>query len=79
MTSANNTRASNGSLLTTNDFSTNYPLLNYLPNMFETILLSTILLTVALNAIVQLLVRGRIERPFIGLGIINNSEFSIFA
>ena len=43
--------------------------------MFETILLSTILLTVALNAIVQLLVRGRIERPFIGLGIINNSEF----
>lgn len=74
-----NIHASNGSqpsISTTNDLSNNYPLLNYIPNMFETVLLSTILLTVALNTLVQLLVRGRIERPFIGLGIINNSEFS---
>lgn len=46
-----------------------YPLLNYIPNMFETFLISTILLTVLLNAVVQLLVRGRIERLFSGLGI----------
>ena len=79
ITSATDIHASNGSpsgISTINDLSNNYPLLNYIPNMFETVLLSTILLTVALNAIVQLLVRGRIERPFIGLGIINHSELS---
>ncbi|KAK2466636.1 hypothetical protein APHAL10511_000894 [Amanita phalloides] len=59
---------------TTNEFNANYPLLNYIPNLFETALLLTILLTVALNAIVQLLVRGRIERLFIGLGIIHNDD-----
>ena len=58
---------------TAHDFHSNYPLLNYIPNMFETVLLSTIVLTVIMNVVVQLLVRGRIERPFIGLGIMNNS------
>ena len=46
-----------------------YPLLNYVPNIFETILLATILLTVSLNALVQLLVRGRVVRIFSGLGV----------
>ncbi|KAF8969568.1 hypothetical protein BDZ97DRAFT_1653538 [Flammula alnicola] len=46
-----------------------YPLLNYIPNMFETLLICTILLTVFLNALAQLLVRGRVDRVFSGLGI----------
>ncbi|PFH51671.1 hypothetical protein AMATHDRAFT_142020 [Amanita thiersii Skay4041] len=57
----------------TSGLHSSYPLLNYIPNVFETILLSTILLTVSLNVIVQLLVRGQIERPFIGLRIANRS------
>ena len=46
-----------------------YPLLNYVPNIFETILIGTILLTISLNALVQLLVIGRVERIFSGLGV----------
>lgn len=46
-----------------------FPFPNYIPNIFETLLILTILLTVTLNAIVQLLVRGRVDRVFIGLGI----------
>jgi len=49
-----------------------YPLLNYVPNLFETLLLSTIFLTVSINAIAQLLVQGRVEQLFSGLGIISN-------
>ena len=48
---------------------TTYPLLNYIPNIFETALLATILLTVILNTLVQILVRGRVERVFSGLGL----------
>jgi len=48
---------------------TTYPLLNYIPNLFETILICTILLTVSLNVIVRLLVKGRVDRVFSGLGI----------
>ena len=51
--------------------SSSYPLLNYIPNIFETFLISTILLTVFINALVQLLVRGRIDRVFSGLGLPN--------
>ncbi|CAA7270987.1 unnamed protein product [Cyclocybe aegerita] len=47
----------------------NYPLLNYIPNIFETFLISTILLTIFINALVQLLVRGRVDRVLSGLGI----------
>ncbi|KAF9532760.1 hypothetical protein CPB83DRAFT_580491 [Crepidotus variabilis] len=46
-----------------------YPLLNYVPNVIETILLGTIILTIGLNAIAQLLVRGRVDRLFSGLGL----------
>ncbi|KAF8163684.1 hypothetical protein B0H34DRAFT_650577 [Crassisporium funariophilum] len=46
-----------------------YPLLNYIPNIFETLLIGTILLTIVLNAIAQLLVRGRVDRLFSGLGV----------
>ena len=46
-----------------------YPLLNYIPNIFETLLLGTILLTVFLNSLVQLLVRGRVDRVLSGLGV----------
>ncbi len=49
-----------------------YPLLNYVPNLFETLLLSTIFLTVLINATAQLLVQGRIEQLFSGLGILSN-------
>ncbi len=47
----------------------NYPLLNYIPNFFETLLICTILLTVFLNAFAQILVRGRVDRVLSGLGI----------
>ena len=45
-----------------------YPLLNYIPNIFETLLLGTIVLTVVLNSLVQLLVRGRVSHVLSGLG-----------
>ncbi|TFK23453.1 hypothetical protein FA15DRAFT_670473 [Coprinopsis marcescibilis] len=48
---------------------TTYPILNYIPNIFETMLLLTILLTVVLNVVVQMVVRGRVERIFSGLGV----------
>ncbi|KAF8630451.1 hypothetical protein AX17_005428 [Amanita inopinata Kibby_2008] len=61
-------------LISSSGLNSSYPLLNYIPNVFETILLLTILLTVTLNATVQLLVRGSIQRPFIGLGIANHND-----
>ncbi|KAF8801639.1 hypothetical protein BYT27DRAFT_7114356 [Phlegmacium glaucopus] len=54
-----------------------YPLLNYVPNIFETVLIGTILLTISLNALVQLLARGRVDRIFSGLGVrsgVNSQE-----
>jgi len=57
---------------------TTYPILNYIPNVFETMLIITILLTVALNIIVQLIVRGRVDRLFSGLGVGPTSS-SIYA
>src|SRR5260221_9072418 len=50
----------------------NYPLLNYVPNLFETVLLVTILLTVTVNSMAQLLVRGRIDHVLSGLGIFSS-------
>lgn len=58
-----------GQLSTMQSLTTTYPLLNYIPNIFETALLATILLTVILNTVVQILVRGRVERVFSGLGL----------
>ncbi|THU80622.1 hypothetical protein K435DRAFT_767892 [Dendrothele bispora CBS 962.96] len=46
-----------------------YPILNYIPNIFETLLLLTIFLTIALNALTQLLLTGEVSRPLLGLGI----------
>ncbi|KAF8912185.1 hypothetical protein CPB84DRAFT_1761521 [Gymnopilus junonius] len=46
-----------------------YPLLNYIPNILETFLLLIILLTVSFNALVQLLVLGRVERLFSGMAV----------
>ncbi|KAG2019752.1 hypothetical protein CC2G_005162 [Coprinopsis cinerea AmutBmut pab1-1] len=46
-----------------------YPILNYIPNLFETLLLITIFLTIVLNVVVQMVVRGRVERVFSGLGV----------
>ncbi|KAF5360131.1 hypothetical protein D9757_011741 [Collybiopsis confluens] len=51
-----------------------YPILNYIPNMFETMLLATIILTIFLNTITQLLLTGRVDKPLLGLGIGNNSS-----
>lgn len=55
-----------------------FPFPNYIPNVFETLLILTILLTVTLNAVVQLLVRGRIDRVFIGLGISSGAGEYLF-
>ena len=48
-----------------------YPLLNYVPNMIETALLLIIFLTVFVNALVQLLIQGRIYRLFDGFRFVN--------
>ncbi|KAF9032860.1 hypothetical protein BDZ89DRAFT_1232998 [Hymenopellis radicata] len=40
-----------------------YPLLNYIPNIFESVLILTTLLTAFLNGLTQLLLLGRISRP----------------
>ncbi|KIK56394.1 hypothetical protein GYMLUDRAFT_47165 [Collybiopsis luxurians FD-317 M1] len=50
-----------------------YPILNYIPNIFETMLLSTIVLTIFLNSITQLLLTGRVDKPLLGLGIGNGA------
>ncbi|KAJ7714224.1 hypothetical protein B0H16DRAFT_527109 [Mycena metata] len=49
--------------------STSLPLLNYVPNAFETLLLLTIALTVGLNVCTQLILTGRVSRPLLGLGL----------
>ncbi|KAH9484462.1 hypothetical protein JR316_0003944 [Psilocybe cubensis] len=49
--------------------SVNYPLLNYIPNVFETFLIAVILTTIFLNVVMQLLVRGRVDRVLSGLGV----------
>ncbi|KAJ7164656.1 hypothetical protein C8R43DRAFT_1232787 [Mycena crocata] len=49
--------------------SATFPLLNYVPNAFETLLILTIGLTVVLNALTQLILTGSIARPLLGLGL----------
>ncbi|KAJ7505509.1 hypothetical protein B0H11DRAFT_2273006 [Mycena galericulata] len=49
--------------------SASFPLLNYVPNAFESLLILTIALTVLLNALTQLILTGRISRPLLGLGL----------
>ncbi|KAF9266971.1 hypothetical protein L218DRAFT_896271 [Marasmius fiardii PR-910] len=46
-----------------------YPILNYVPNLFETVLLLLISLTVLLNVATQLLLTGRVTKPLLGLGL----------
>ncbi|KAJ3869596.1 hypothetical protein EV359DRAFT_29697 [Lentinula novae-zelandiae] len=46
-----------------------YPILNYIPNIFETLLISTIILTIFLNSLTQLLMTGRVDKPLLGLGV----------
>ncbi|KAL4067841.1 hypothetical protein J3A83DRAFT_4359717 [Scleroderma citrinum] len=43
-----------------------YPLLNYMPCLFESLLLSFIILAVFLNALTQLVTEGSISRPLFG-------------
>jgi hypothetical protein len=43
-----------------------YPLLNYVPCLFETGLIAVTLLTIGLNALTQLLLEGSITRPLFG-------------
>lgn len=48
-------------------FSTSsYPLLNYMPCLFETLLLSSILLAASLNTLTQLITQGVVTRPLFG-------------
>lgn len=51
----------------------NYPLLNYIPNLFETMLLITIVLTISLNSLTQLMLTGSVTRPLLGLGLAGRS------
>src|ERR1700735_1646403 len=43
-----------------------YPLLNYMPCLFESLLSLVTLLTIALNALTQLLLEGAVTRPLFG-------------
>ncbi|KAJ7855948.1 hypothetical protein B0H14DRAFT_2754100 [Mycena olivaceomarginata] len=56
--------------------SATFPLLNYVPNAFESILLLTIALTVILNALTQLILTGRVARPLLGLGLTGSGAMS---
>ncbi|KAL0572800.1 hypothetical protein V5O48_009165 [Marasmius crinis-equi] len=47
----------------------NYPILNYIPNLFETTLLLLITLTILLNTLTQLLLTGKVTKPLLGLGL----------
>lgn len=51
----------------------NYPLLNYIPNLFETMLLITIVLTISLNCLTQVMLTGSVSRPLLGLGLAGRS------
>jgi hypothetical protein len=55
---------------------TSYPILNYIPNMFETILILLISLTIFLNVITQLLLTGRVTKPLLGLGLNGAGKFA---
>lgn len=46
--------------------STHYPLINYFSSVLETALLIIILLTLSLHILTQILLEGRITRPFLG-------------
>ncbi|KAK1232925.1 hypothetical protein PQX77_003938 [Marasmius sp. AFHP31] len=46
-----------------------YPILNYIPNLFESVLLLLISLTIFLNTITQLLLTGKVTKPLLGLGL----------
>ncbi|KAJ7212287.1 hypothetical protein GGX14DRAFT_697227 [Mycena pura] len=59
--------------------SASFPLLNYVPNTFETLLLLTIALTVVLNALTQLILTGRVSRPLLGLGLSGSSANGAWA
>ncbi|KAJ3735063.1 hypothetical protein DFJ43DRAFT_70275 [Lentinula guzmanii] len=54
-----------------------YPILNYIPNIFETLLISTIFLTIFLNSLTQILITGRVDKPLLGLGISTGSGSGI--
>ncbi|KAF8208714.1 hypothetical protein K438DRAFT_1812764 [Mycena galopus ATCC 62051] len=60
---------SRGTLYSHSTGSASFPLLNYVPNAFETLLLLTIALTIVLNALTQLILTGRVARPLLGLGL----------
>ncbi|KAF7299202.1 hypothetical protein MIND_00868900 [Mycena indigotica] len=55
-----------------------FPLLNYVPNTFETLLILTITLTIVLNALTQLILTGRVSRPLLGLGLTGGSANGIW-
>ncbi|KAF7778510.1 hypothetical protein Agabi119p4_2855 [Agaricus bisporus var. burnettii] len=50
-------------------FKSGYPLMNYFSCVVESVLICVILVTIILNALVQLLVNGRVDRLFTTLGI----------
>ncbi|KIY46972.1 hypothetical protein FISHEDRAFT_21652, partial [Fistulina hepatica ATCC 64428] len=47
-----------------------YPIANFAPNVFETLLIFTTASTVLLNAVTQLLLLGKIDKPLVGLGMV---------
>ncbi|KAL4248858.1 hypothetical protein ABKN59_003979 [Abortiporus biennis] len=47
-------------------YPSSYPLPNYLPNLIESFLAATTVITISLNALTQLLLTGRIDKPLFG-------------
>lgn len=62
-------KESGGDVFSGTGFRSSYPLMNYFSCVIESALLLVILLTVFLNAVIQLLVNGRVDRVFTTLGI----------
>ena len=46
-----------------------FPQVQLMPNVFESFMIFTMVLTVALNTVTQLLLTGRVDKPLLGLGL----------
>ncbi|TRM59198.1 hypothetical protein BD626DRAFT_633340 [Schizophyllum amplum] len=51
-----------------------FPQLQLMPNVLETFLIFTTVLTILLNVLTQLLLTGRVDKPLLGLGLITGPD-----
>ncbi|KAL1714404.1 hypothetical protein EV715DRAFT_295210 [Schizophyllum commune] len=55
-----------------------FPQVQLMPNVFESFMIFTTVLTIALNTVTQLLLTGRVDKPLLGLGLSTGDGRSIY-